>query len=57
VTTVDEERRLNPRLGGGKSEGEFVAIMSDLGLAYPKQIDRALPRNQQCGLEVEPPTH
>lgn len=51
VTTVDEERRLNPRLGGGKSEGEFVAIMSNLSLAYPKQIDRAVPRNKQCGVD------
>lgn len=51
VTTVDEERRLNPRLGGGRTEAELVAIMSELGLAYPKQIDRALPRNRQCGVE------
>jgi sulfur dioxygenase len=58
VTTVDEERRLNPRLGGGKSEAEFIAIMSNLNLAYPKQIDRAVPRNQQCGLDpiTLPPT-
>ncbi len=51
VTTVDEERRLNPRLGGGKTEAEFVEIMRDLKLAYPKQIDRAVPRNQQCGFD------
>jgi len=51
VTTVDEERRLNPRLGGGRSEAEFVAIMDNLNLAYPAQIDRALPRNQRCGLD------
>ncbi len=51
VTTVDEERRCNPRLGGGKSEADFVAIMDDLNLAYPKQIDRAVPRNLQCGYD------
>ena len=51
VSTVDEERRCNPRLGGGRSEAEFVAIMSDLKLAYPAQIDRALPRNQHCGFD------
>lgn len=51
VTTIDEERRCNPRLGGGRSEAEFVAIMSQLKLAYPKHIDRALPRNQQLGFD------
>jgi glyoxylase-like metal-dependent hydrolase (beta-lactamase superfamily II) len=49
MTTVDEERRLNPRLGGGTTEDEFVAIMSKLALAYPKRIDVALPRNARCG--------
>ncbi len=51
VTTVDEERRCNPRLGAGRSEAEFVEIMSLLKLAYPKHIDRALPRNQQLGFD------
>ncbi len=51
VSTVDEEQRLNPRLGGGRSEAEFVAIMHALKLAYPKHIDRALPRNQQGGFD------
>jgi sulfur dioxygenase len=52
VTTVDEERRLNPRLGRGNSEARFVEIMHDLALAYPKYIDIALPRNVRCGLAV-----
>jgi len=51
VTTVDEELRCNPRLGGGASQAAFVAIMNDLKLAYPKHIDRALPRNQHCGFD------
>jgi sulfur dioxygenase len=49
VTTVAEEKRLNPRLGGGKTRPEFVAIMSKLALAYPKKIDVALPANLACG--------
>jgi len=49
-STVDEERRCNPRLGSGKSEAEFVTIMANLSLAYPKKIDAALPRNLQCGM-------
>lgn len=35
-TTVDEERRLNPRLT--KTEDQFVDIMNNLNLAYPQQI-------------------
>lgn len=49
VSTIREEMAINPRFGGGKSEDEFVKIMSELHLPYPKQIDRALPANQQCG--------
>lgn len=49
VTTVAEEKRLNPRLGAGRTLAEFVAIMSKLALAYPKKIDVALPANLACG--------
>lgn len=49
MTTVDEERRLNPRLGCGKTEDEFVAIMRKLALPYPRRMDVALPRNRRCG--------
>jgi glyoxylase-like metal-dependent hydrolase (beta-lactamase superfamily II) len=49
VTTVGEEKRLNPRLGGGRSVEAFVAIMEHLALAYPKKIDVALPANLACG--------
>jgi sulfur dioxygenase len=58
MTTIDEERRLNPRLGGGKTCDAFATIMSKLALSYPKQIDIALPRNARCGSELvsgEPP--
>lgn len=50
VSTVSEEMRLNPRLGGTRSVDAFVEIMANLKLAYPKQIDRALPLNLQCGV-------
>lgn len=52
VSTVKEERAKNPRLGGGRTREEFIEIMANLKLAYPKQIDRALPANQRCGREV-----
>lgn len=52
VTTVGEEKRLNPRLGAGKDEDAFVEIMANLKLAYPRKIDVALPRNSHCGRET-----
>ncbi|HMV68700.1 MAG TPA: MBL fold metallo-hydrolase [Myxococcota bacterium] len=51
VSTIAEEKAMNARLGGGKTLEQFVQIMADLKLAYPKQIDRALPANLQCGRE------
>ncbi|XP_033759200.1 persulfide dioxygenase ETHE1, mitochondrial-like [Pecten maximus] len=48
VTTVAEEKTLNPRLS--KSKEAFIKIMADLNLPYPKQIDRALPANLLCGV-------
>ncbi len=58
ASSVDEERRCNPRLGGGKTRDEFVAIMRALSLAYPKYMNVALPRNLRCGIAAatgEPP--
>ena len=49
VTTVDEERRFNPRLGLDRSEREFEQIMGALDLAYPKRIDVAVPANLRSG--------
>jgi len=50
VSTIKQEMAKNTRLGGGKSREEFIAILQDLKLAYPKFIDKALPANQSCGL-------
>ena len=49
-SSVGEERHLNPRLGGGKTQLEFVAIMSGLNLPPPKKIDASLPANMRCGI-------
>jgi sulfur dioxygenase len=49
VSCVDQELQRNPRLGGGKSLDEFVAIMAGLNLPPPKKIDVALPANRECG--------
>jgi sulfur dioxygenase len=53
VTTVQEEKKFNPRLT--KPVDTFVDIMKTLNLPYPKQIDVALPANMVCGLYNLPP--
>src|SRR5438128_7604832 len=49
VTSVAEERRFNPRLGGDIGEADFVGYMNNLGLPHPKLIDIAVPANLKCG--------
>lgn len=48
-SSIGEERRHNPRLGGQRSMEDFALYMQNLGLPHPKQIDIALPANQVCG--------
>ncbi len=48
VSSISEERRLNPRLAG-KSRDEFRAIMRDLKLAPPGRMKVAVPANLECG--------
>jgi glyoxylase-like metal-dependent hydrolase (beta-lactamase superfamily II) len=52
VTTVGEEKQFNPRLSLSKSEADFVALMDQLNLAYPRKIDIAVPANLESGLAV-----
>jgi glyoxylase-like metal-dependent hydrolase (beta-lactamase superfamily II)/rhodanese-related sulfurtransferase len=53
VTSVGEEKRFNPRLGGALSESDFAGYMANLKLAHPKQIDVAVPANLKCGEPTE----
>lgn len=55
VTSVGEERRFNPRLGGDLSEDDFAGYMRNLGLAHPRQIDVAVPANLRCGVAANAP--
>jgi glyoxylase-like metal-dependent hydrolase (beta-lactamase superfamily II)/rhodanese-related sulfurtransferase len=50
VSTVGEEKQFNPRLGGGKTVEQFVEIMKNLHLAYPKKINIAVPANLHGGV-------
>jgi glyoxylase-like metal-dependent hydrolase (beta-lactamase superfamily II)/rhodanese-related sulfurtransferase len=49
VSSVAEERRFNPRLGGDSSVTDFAGYMHHLGLPHPKLIDVAVPANLRCG--------
>ena len=49
VSSIGQERDRNPRLGGGRSLDEFVAIMGGLNLPRPKKMDIAVPANRECG--------
>lgn len=49
ASSIGEEIKFNPRLS--KSKGEFVTIMANLNLAYPKLLDVAVPRNLNCGYD------
>jgi sulfur dioxygenase len=49
VTSVGEERRFNPRIGGEIGIGDFTGYMENLGLAHPKLMDIAVPANLRCG--------
>ena len=48
-STINEERNMNPRLI--KTKTEFIELMSNLNLPYPKKIDASLPANLKCGIQ------
>jgi sulfur dioxygenase len=48
-SSIAEEKRFNPRLGGDRNQSDFEGLMRNLGLAHPKRIDEALPANRVCG--------
>lgn len=49
VSSIAQEKARNPRIGMGRSEADFVEIMANLDLPYPKRIDLAVPGNRLCG--------
>mmetsp|Transcript_23067 Transcript_23067/g.56894 ORF Transcript_23067/g.56894 Transcript_23067/m.56894 type:complete len:298 (-) Transcript_23067:3-896(-) len=49
-SSIEKEVESNPRLGGEKTQEEFVEIMANLNLSYPKKIDVAVPANMRCGV-------
>ncbi len=49
ITTIAQEKARNPRLGNDRPEAEFVKIMEEMELPYPRKIDFAVPGNEGCG--------
>jgi glyoxylase-like metal-dependent hydrolase (beta-lactamase superfamily II) len=49
-STIGEEKRFNPRLGGARSRQEYIRTMQSMDLEKPKMIDQAVPGNRACGL-------
>ncbi|MBM3203285.1 MBL fold metallo-hydrolase [Candidatus Woesearchaeota archaeon] len=49
VSTIKQEMAINPRLGGHRNRDDFIRLMNELNLPYPKYIDEAMPANQACG--------
>jgi len=49
ASTIQMEKKFNPRLGRDHSKAEFIQTMSQLKLADPKKIHEALPANMACG--------
>ncbi len=47
-SSVLAEKTSNPRLI--KSKEEFIELMANLDLPYPKKIDASLPANLRCGV-------
>ena len=50
ISTIQQEKQRNPRLGNNKPMEEFIEIMDTMDLPYPKKIDFAVPGNEDCGV-------
>jgi sulfur dioxygenase len=50
VSSIEQEKNRNPRLGQKRTLEQFKDIMAKLDLPYPKFIDYAVPGNRQCGV-------
>jgi glyoxylase-like metal-dependent hydrolase (beta-lactamase superfamily II)/rhodanese-related sulfurtransferase len=48
-SSIGEEKRLNPRIGGAANEEDFVGFMENMQLPHPKKLDIAVPANLQAG--------
>lgn len=49
VSTVLEEKKYNPRIGGDAREEDFAGYMDNLNLPHPAQLEIAVPANLVSG--------
>lgn len=49
VTTIEQEKLSNSRLGKAKTKEEFISLMNNLKLPFPQRMEFAVPGNQLCG--------
>jgi rhodanese-related sulfurtransferase len=48
-SSIGEEKRLNPRIGGQANEADFVGYLENMQLPHPKKLDIAVPANLRAG--------
>jgi glyoxylase-like metal-dependent hydrolase (beta-lactamase superfamily II)/rhodanese-related sulfurtransferase len=49
ASSIGEEKRLNPRIGGQANEGDFVGYLENMRLPHPKKLAIAVPANLVAG--------
>ncbi|MBL4821273.1 MAG: MBL fold metallo-hydrolase [Gammaproteobacteria bacterium] len=49
ASSIGEEKKLNPRIGGQANENDFLGYMENLRLPHPKKLDIAVPANIKAG--------
>ncbi len=49
ASSIGEEKRLNPRIGGEANENDFIGFLENMQLPHPKFIDSAVPANLKAG--------
>lgn len=49
VSSIAQEKQRNERLNLARSLAEFIEIMANLKLPYPKRMECAVPANKLCG--------
>ena len=49
ASSIGEEKKLNPRIGGQANENDFVTYMDNIRLPHPMQLEFAVPANIKAG--------
>lgn len=52
-SSVGEEKRFNPRIGGEANQADFVGYMENMRLPHPNKYDQAVPANLRSGRPLD----